>query len=256
MGTNNRWPWWLILVVAGTGIVLGGVMASKLFPPDPPEPVYLPADTVTVEVVPQEFLDELASTHSLNSDLKLTADGLRDENGRLVQVIDRLKVQTKPEVAPEPVVSIIKEACEDEAVATLVYRAGMEAFRFRGLDDEGAYTYGWRGTVCCEMSPDGTQWSTLVREPFSLSDVQAVTTEAPEPVRRPVRYVVGIHYGLLLNSSTTVLFDSTYGIPTSLSPNRFRVFGARNFWPKSRHPIGLGVFADTDSAGVHMSYSF
>lgn len=257
---ENRWPWWVFAALAALLLVAGSVIGRTLVHPRAAEPVFLPPDTVRVEVVPQSFLDAQAASDALNSQLRLVNGDLRTENGRLVRIVEHLRVGTVPSPPPDPIVvdRIIREACDEGT--PLTYRASLDAFKFEGLDDDGVLSYGWRGTVSCEVSPAAPKpqnWAFLARSPFSLSEVQAETSAAPEPARRPSRYTLGIHYGLL-DSATHIQtsFDTYVNGLVSISPDRFRIFGARIFFPKSRHPIGLGVYADPSSTGLHLSYSF
>ncbi len=262
---ENRWP----LALMGLCVVAGVAIAFALMPSEPAlEPAYLPADTIKVEVVPQDVLDRMAAANSLNDRLTIQRDKLTiengqliDKNGRLIRVVDFLRVRTTPGPPPEPeiVERIIREACGDEDL-NLIYRAEMEAYKYRGLDSEGELGWGWEGLLYCEMSkgpPAQPYWTVLAMEPFKLENTTALTSVKPEPVRRPSRYYLGLQYGLLLNgTSFTSREDYSQTVTTYIDPDRFRIYGGRTLWPKKRFPIGVGIFADSSSAGLDLRVSW
>ena len=51
MAKRNWVPWVLLLLVASVGAALGGALVQRtFFPPDPPEPIYLPGEAVIEKV--------------------------------------------------------------------------------------------------------------------------------------------------------------------------------------------------------------
>ncbi len=239
----------IVLLIAG-GVILG----STLFQPAAPEPVYLPAEAVEVEVVSPEMLAAAAAQDQIIEGLTLDRDQLRDKHGRLLEVVARLSVETEPVHATEPAIDIIREACIEETLPSLTYKASLDAWLFRGLDQELELAEGWTGTISCSVRSADRDWTILVYEPFTLSNTVASSTEPPRAAQRPHRYFAGLHYSIL--RSSTALSINEYG--SVLRPTNIRVYaGVHTFRSKKWGPdFGLFVDSDSDSAGITVGLSW
>ncbi len=240
------------ILIAALFITGGVILGRTMFQPAPPEPVYLPAETVTVEVVPPLVLAELASRNDALAGMTLDNKELRDKYGRLLEVNAMLRVETEPSPAPAPAIDIIREACIEQEVADLEYTAKMEAWRFRGLNVDHELSEGWTGRIRCEVRSADSDWTFLVDEPFTLSNTVAVSTTDPVEPQRVHRYFMGIHYSVLLNSTYTQFDDFT----SVLQPTNIRVYGGLHMFPRKKRVYDIGLFADSDSAGVTLGLTW
>lgn len=254
---------WLLLGGIGGALAVSVFAAifHRLFPPDAPEQVFLPAESVEVEVVPQSFLDRLTVSEALAEGLRLENGELRDEANRLAQVVQTLSVQTEPVTRPPPppVADILREDCPGVELPSFDYRAGFTAVQFEGRVDGGdQVAFGWKGWLRCEVDYGGGEWALLVDEPFTLENTRAATTAPPAPPRRSQRHYVGVQYALLTDSAA---FDVSNFYDTSAQLVRFdpaavRVYGGWRWFPKKRWTVRTGVFADHDSVGVDFGLDF
>ncbi len=239
-----------IALLIGGGVILG----RTLFQPAAPEPVYLPAEAVKVEVVSPEMLAAAAAQDQIIEGLTLDNGKLRDKNGRLLEVVTRLSVETEPVHATEPAIDIIRKACIEETLPELEYKAKTLAWKFRGLNKDNEMAEGWEGYAHCWVRSVGSGWEFLVRESFTLSNTVASSTEPPRAAQRPHRYFAGLHYSIL--RSSTALSINEYG--SVLRPTNIRVYaGVHTFRSKKWGPdFGLFVDSDSDSAGITVGLSW
>ena len=236
------WPWLLLI----GGITAGVIFGRTLFLPEPPPPVYLPGETVPVEVRSQDDINRLAVQSDLIDGLHVENGQLTDSLGRAVKALENVNIETEGEEAPPEVEAIICPTLPD--VPKPKFRATANLFKFEGLDPHGNLSYGWAGTISCQVTA-GTgppSWADLVREPLDLRNTIAASTEAPEPPQRGARWYAGFHYSVLQDST-----DYNY-----YNPARFRVYTGRRWFPKKRFSIRTGVWADSRSAGVDLGLDF
>jgi len=213
---ENRWNWWIIL----GSLVIGGAVVAALLPSQPAEIEYLPSEVVVEEVIPQEMLDEMAAMSVLNHDLTLKNGQLRDQNGRLVRVNTRLKVDTGAVAEPTIITEWREADCDSPVPVRREYRATLDAFQFRGLDDEGELAFGWRGTIGCDVRRNEAEWLSIVQRPFSLSQVEVVSSERPEPVRASRVWYAGLQVSVLNNSTRDEIYDDYRMLLTAAIPCR------------------------------------
>ncbi len=237
----------IVLLIAG-GIILG----RTLFQPAPVELAVLPDEAVPVAEISAPDLAREAVLEQVIEGLMMNGNQLLDENGRLLEVVARLSVETEPVRATEPAIDIIREACIEETLPSLTYKASLDAWRFCGLDQELELAEGWTGTIRCYVRSADRDWTILVYEPFTLSNTVASSTEPPRASQRPHRYFAGLHYSIL--RSSTALSINEYG--SVVRPTNIRVYaGVHTFRSKKWGP-DFGLFADSDSAGITVGLSW
>jgi len=243
----------LMLVFLSIGAVIGRTILKPST--DPPEPVYLPAETIIEEVVPQELLDKVAALSLSNANFIISDGELRDENGRLLKVVRSISVDTG-EVEESAIVSagII---CPDTTTDTILpirryYRAQFDAFQFEGLDSNNENVYGWKGEIRCEVRTDAVGWTVLVARPLSLSRVEIAATAPPAPPQRIHRWWASIDYAVLSNS-TSFQFDQELA---RFSPSSLRFHTGMRLFPRANRSPMVGIWVDSRAVGISAGLSW
>lgn len=255
----------VVVAVAGAGLSIGGGIFGRIFFPGkpPPPPATLPPEVVKELIVDQEVLNENAVLKARVKGLRIRNGVLELEDGRKVEVIRQLMIETSagppPEEEIEAVDEILETVCEEHVRP--VYKTYADLFEFQGVDNDepGEETYGWTGQIGCLMAaPDSEFWATVHRRELTMANTRILSTQAPPKPLPKKRWTAGVHIALVTDGFSFSQSRDQYDTPVSFAfdPTKIRGYGGMRVFPRKRYTPELIVWAESGAAGIGLGVDF